>query len=341
MKKILCLLFALVLPLSVFAACKEKSDAEVFTMYVPDGAPLLSVATVADGGAAFGSDRVNVQMVTGTQVAPALLAKTPDIALAPINACATAFNKTDGDYVLCGVSVWGLNFIVSKDENKTALNDFVGETIYAFQETGTPGITLKALIKMFGLEYKVITADDKSADPAKINIMFLPDASKVRDALLGTLAEVDGAKHGVLSEPVVTAMQAAVKSTVSTQELWEEKTGASYPQVGLVVRKSLAENRKDDVTAFVNYLAEQAEYICENPAEAATIVKDKLESTALPAATVCQNFIASERGQAAFAFGKTSEVKTAVKNYLEKLAEVQGLSIVGGAQPADGFYFAG
>lgn len=339
MKKLLSLLFALILPLSVFAACDvKKAEQKTYTMYVPDGAPLLSVVTVADGGASFGTVKVKTEIVTGAQIAPLLLAKTPDMALAPINVCATAFNKTDGEYILCGVSVWGLNYIVSKDENKTSLSDFVGETIYAFQETGTPGITLKALLSMYEVDYEKIT-DASQAKTDKVNIVFLSDPSKVRDALQGNLAEASGAKHGVLSEPVVTAMQAAVKSTISTQELWEEKTDTSYPQVGLVIRKSLAEN-KDATKAFVDYLSEQAKYVRENPAEAATTAIDKLGSTGLPGAKVCENFIASDRGQAAFSFGKMSDCKTAVKNYLQKLVEVQNAQIVGGSLPSDNFYFA-
>ena len=96
-----------------------------------------------------------------------------------------------------------------------------------------------------------------------------------------------------------------------------------------------------DVEKFVNYVAEQSEYVKANPAEIATTAIDKLGSTGLPAAKVCENFIKSDRGQEAFAFGKMADSKTAVSGYLAKLVEEVGnTSIVGGKLPDDGFYMA-
>lgn len=357
MKKLLGVIFALVLSLTAFAACGGDKS-QTFTMYVPDGAPLLAVAKLAaeDGGVGFGlgktKDKIKSEIVTGAQIGPALFAKTPDFALAPINVCATAYNKTGGEYVLCGVSVWGLNHIVSKNENVRGLSDLVGETIYAFQESGTPGITLKTLIKAFDLEYKILTEDDKTPAADKINIMFLAQPADVRNALTVGIGGVK-ATHGVLSEPLVTAIKTVkdpqneaeklINSSLDTQKLWTEKFGKSYPQVGLLVRKSLCSDRYDDVNNFIDYLENISVFVRENPAEIAELATVTLESTGLPAAKVCENFIASESGQAAFAFGKTTDaaIKESVENYLDKLTKETGdLSIVGGKLPTAEFYLA-
>lgn len=334
-RKLLGLILALVLPFSVFAGCKDKET--TYTMYVPDGAPLLAVATIAKDGAELGGKKVSVNKVTGTEILPDILAKKPDIALAPINVCAQGYNSIGGEYVLCGVAVWGLNFIVSKDEGKTSLADFKGETIYAFQEAGTPGLTLKALLEMYGVEYNVL-ADGDSPESDKINILFLPQPADVRTALTAGYNNVV-ARHGLLSEPLVTAMtmQSVAKSTIDTQKLWKDITGGSYPQVGLIVRKSIIENDKEGVKEFVDYVLSQSQYVRENPAEIATIAKETLESSGLPAANVCENFIASERGQAAFSFGKIADCKGAVEAYIAKLVEMKP-TVVGGKAPDEGFY---
>ena len=335
-RKLLTLILALVLPFSVFAGCKDKET--TYTMYVPDGAPLLAVANIVHSGAELGSGKVSGTIVTGAQIGPALIAKTPDIALAPINVCAQAYNNTDGEYVLCGVAVWGLNFIVSKDEGKTSLSDFVGETIYAFQEAGTPGLTLKALIGTYGLEINVL-AENGAPVADKINILFLPQPADVRTALTAGYngVEADKIRHGLLSEPLVTAMQSIAKSTVDTQKLWQDKSGGSYPQVGLVIKKSIIEKDKEGVDKFVDYVLSQSQYLRENPAEIATLAKVTLESDGLPAVGVCESFISSDRGKAAFDFGKIESSKSAVEAYIAKLVEMEP-KVVGGKAPDSGFY---
>ncbi|MDR1906503.1 MAG: ABC transporter substrate-binding protein [Clostridiales bacterium] len=313
---------------------KNDDKSVEISVYIPDGAPLLAIADmVRDGEGAIDKNySVGYEVVTGAQIAPLLQQGTPDIAFAPINVCAIAFNSND--YVLAGVAVWGLNHIVTRENGITSLEQLKGQTIYAFQLAATPGITLKAVLTKNGIGY---IEDQETAPADKVNIVGLSDANIVAQAIKTGSIEGKEVKFALLPEPVMTAAVnssgGAVRHAFDIQELWGE---GSYPQVGVVVKKSLTESHKDFVDKFIARLDDSERFARENPNACATIAINAMQSAGLPSVAVVESFLAGS-GQSAFLFKSAQDAKAAVKAYLAALTP----NLIGGSQPGDAFYYQG
>jgi NitT/TauT family transport system substrate-binding protein len=348
MKRFVCSAFVVVMSAVLafgFSACGKTAGKSDVTFYVPDGAPLLSAAELlADENAVVAGHKLKVNVVSGANLGPVVIAGTPDVALAPINVCATGYNKNGGGYVLAGVSVWGLNHIVTNLADAsavTSLSDLIGEVIYAFQPAGTPGLTLKELLNLYSAPYTEFTADDKAVDPNKVNIEYLASAAVVRDAMLNGYEGETAAyyKFGLLAEPAVSAVAAGgkIKRLFDVQELWSAKKGYGYPQVGVIIKRSLIESDAAFAAALVSRLAGASFYTRNFPSAAADAALNKLNSTELPAnAAVIEAFI-NGKGQAAFNFTSAPQAKTTVNEYLTAIKALES-NILGGDVPGDDFY---
>ena len=227
MKKFLAIVIAIMLIITacVFCAC----EGEELTMYVPDGAPALSVAKIINDGK-VANHKVTSVVTTGEDVVAKCASGEADLAVLPTNAAVTICNKRD-DYQIFSVNVYGVLYIVGTSHIES-ISELEGETLYSIGQANTPEFVFKEICERKSIDYSVIT------------INFQPDASTIIPQILN-----GNAKFALIGEPAVTQLKnkaaslgKSVEVLFDLQEEWQEATGSEqkgYPQASLIVKKEL------------------------------------------------------------------------------------------------------
>jgi NitT/TauT family transport system substrate-binding protein len=349
--KAVLLFTAALLAAAGFAACGDKGEAKTISIYVPDGAPILSVAQMRSGDAEIAAGyKTEWTTVNADLLTEGFIKGTPDIAVAPINLGAKMYNEGRG-YRFAGVSIWGIMHLVS-DLDIQSLDELKGQTVFAFTKGGTPGITLRSLLTQYGIEY----VEDQKADiPAgKVNIYYRAEASDVREVIATVKDGANGGQfdgldvhYALLAEPVVTAVKGvnpAFNHTLNFQTLWQAKNdGGKYPQAGLFFHERLLNKDVAFLDKFISEVAVSTEWALNNPLEAGDLVKANGEawgSAAIPGGAPVQAAVAGDRLPLIFNYASEAATKTAVSNYLE-IIKNENANLVGGKLPDETFYYHG
>ncbi len=221
LKKLFSLLLSLALMLSLSAAFAEGT----WTLTCPNGAPALSVATVA---AARPDD---FTFITADTIPAAFASAEADFIIAPVNVGAKLFKAGKSNYRLAAVITWG-NLVFASQRENFSLEDLKEHKLTLFgADTINSSAALYAL-KQFGIEPEL-------ADP-------LASAAETK-----ALLETDPEAIVLTAEPMFTAAKVANDkiSGVHVNELLDN----GYTQAGLFVRaETLAQNQE----AVTNALAE-------------------------------------------------------------------------------------
>jgi NitT/TauT family transport system substrate-binding protein len=212
---------------------------------------------------------------------------------------------------------------------KGSLSELKGETVYAFQENGAPGIALKTALTKAEADYEIITSPS-SAVSEKVNILFLAAASDVVTEMNKALSQVE---YALLPEPNATAVTMNGEKKIAFD--LQQELGESYPQACLAVKKSFLENNAEFVEALVQLAEKSAKYCADYPEQTAALAKDALQSAALPSKEAIAAFI-SGSGQSVLAFERAASAKESILKYLRLLEQYAPASI-GGKLPGSGF----
>ncbi len=276
MKKLLCVLLSiatLFTCLFSLTACGEK---EAIELYVPDGAPALSIANLLEEGVTLDGRPVNVTIGTGAEVKTALSGGKADIAILPTNACATLYNG-GLDIKMLSVQTWGLLYLVG--ENVTSLDEIKGKTVCCIGQNDVPGTMFRNILDYHDVEY---TENLDVPESDKINIKYYGEA---KDFL--PLLKTGNAKFGVLGEPAASqVIGAPCTEILDFQEEWKTMSGQTikgYPQASMVLTKSIYENA-NLVGDLVAKLSANNDFIITNSARA-----DELLTNAGSATATAQN----------------------------------------------------
>lgn len=326
--------------------CNNKTIKTV-KFYVPDGPPLLAVTQVFGTKDVIEGLPIDSQLVTPAQIEAIVLNGTADIALAPINYCAMA----RADYTFAGVALMGINYIMSKDDSIESLAGLIGKKVYAYRESGTPGLTLKAAIIMAGLKYNLLPSLTSELKEDAINLYFLAEPTDVASAMKNEISEIKDATYGLLAEPAAEGLVAAsnkpgsnfgkVYNKIDIQKVYaDNNNGVSFPQVGIIVKKKLIKQNKAFVDAFLKRIEESILFATSQPEQTAAMAIDTIKSSALPPAQIVTKFL-KNNGKTAFTYVSAAKAKESVSAYLNKLVEISGnTNIIGGELPNDSFYYA-
>jgi NitT/TauT family transport system substrate-binding protein len=272
-----------------------------------------------------------------------LLNQEPDFAIAPINVAAMMHSNGSG-YRLAAVTIWGIMQIVS-DQDVSTLADLRDETIVAFGRSGTPGITLRAVLEQNNIPYNEPETANFMTNPDQVSIVYLTAPSDVRDAL-ATGLEIGGkpASYGLLAEPVATAITGFANNAgrpgftakINLQDEWmKNNNGDSYPQAALIFHERLLADNSEFVREFIA-LAEQSSIYANENTVAAGDLAVSLGSVTIPNGTVVGN--AYSAGRLPLDFTKAAAAKQAVNAYLEVFM-AENANLIGGKMPADSFYY--
>lgn len=243
-----------------------------------------------------------------------------DMASLPTNVAAVLYNKTQGGVKLLAVSGLGNLYILEKGSAVKSIADLKGKTIVATGQGATPEYVLRHLLKENGLDMDSdVTVEWKTADEAS--------------ALLGS----GSADLGMLPVPAATAVtikNADMRVALDLSGEWDAAAkGGALTMSCVAVRTQFAQEHPEAVAAFLKEYAASIEYVKGN-AEAAAELVAKYEIT--PNAEIA----AAAIPQANLIYLDGEEMRDSAQGYFEVLAQADVKSI-GGAIPADDFYYIG
>ena len=335
MKKVLSLVLAMVMCLSVFTACSTEGNSEI----TPPATATLRIAGMKgpttmgmtklmkdaeanNADEAYAGNIYNVTMYgTAQEINPLLIQGELDVAAVPANVAATLYAKTEGAVQVVAVNTLGVLYMVQIGDSVQSIADLKGKTIYTTGKGTTPEYTLRHILSENGI------------DPDKdVTIEFKSEATEVG----ALLAAAEGDMVAMLPQPYVTAVQAQNQNVTVALDMTEEWGKISDQKLitgVLVARKAFIEENKEAFDVFVADYAASTEYVTSNVDEAAAwvaeygiVAKEPLAKKAIP-----QCNITCVTGE---------EMKALVSNYCSVL-HAQNPASVGGAMPDDGFYYVG
>ena len=233
MKKLIT--FTVILVLIMCACAFTACSGDELTLYVPDGAPALSVAKIIHDGK-VGSNPVNTVVTTGEDVVAKCAAGEADMAVLPTNAAVKICSERD-DYALFSVNVWGVLYIVGTEQIED-IAELQGQTLFSIGLGNTPEYVFKKICDTRGIDYNGGNG---------ITIQYEADASSIIPKILS-----GNAKFALIGEPAVTQLTAkaaekgkSIYNLFDLQLLWQQATNSDqlgYPQAGMIVKKSLLTN---------------------------------------------------------------------------------------------------
>ena len=271
MKKYLAILVAILLLVSICTMCAcnnnggEKEQPEEITMYVPDGAPALSVAKIINDKT-VGSTTVNTTITTGEAVVAKCGNGEADMAVLPTNAAVNICSKRS-DYLLFSVNVYGVLYIVGT-ENISSLSQLQGQTLYSIGLGNTPQYVFETICNKQGVSF--------NGGSNGITVQYEADASSIIPLVIK-----GDVQFALIGEPAVTQLSNKMASQGKTmyklfdlQQLWQQATGSEqkgYPQASMIVKKSLLTN--EFAQQLMTALSENSSFLTENLSELNNIMK--------------------------------------------------------------------
>lgn len=333
MKKIVSLLLALVLALSLAACGQKEADttpaddtpAEKVTIRLgglKGPTSMGMVKLLADAGTGDTANEYAFTMAaSANELTPQLVQGELDILAVPANVASILYNQTEGGVQLLAVGTLGVLYIVEKGgETVTDIASLNGKTIYATGKGATPEYALTYLLSQHGLTLGEDVQVEWKSEPTEI---------------VALMAEQDNAV-AMLPQPFVTVAQGQVEGLRVALDLsaqWDAlDNGSRLVTAGLLVRKAFADEHPDAVAKFLEEYAASVDYVNASPAEAAVLV----EAQGIVKAAVAEKAIP----YCSLVCITGEDMKTAVSGYLQTLYDLKP-ETVGGAMPDDGFYWLG
>ena len=311
MKKLLALVFAVLMLVSLFSCSPKNGTSEparVYTLNGTTGFGMVSLMQKKD------SYTITVES-DPVAVREAVISGSADIA-------------TGGDIQVLAVNTLGVLYLVGTDEDPVQFSDFAvggkyhGATIYCPEQN--PQFLLRHLLVKAGLT---------------IGEDVLLDTTYAQPAALMTAAAAGQVSLALLPEPMVSvALQKSAAAGSPLHILWNmsEAWESFYPGKGLVqgvvvARKDYIQNHPKAVEKFLSDYEASIRYVNSNPADLLSLLT---ENGLYTGASLTKETL--ERCHITFLSGNT--MKTAMEATLQALFETAPKSI-GNALPDAGFYY--
>lgn len=327
MKKLMTIAVSLMLGAALMTGCGAAKKAPAET------APVTVHVAALKGPTAMGmvdfmdkSDRGELTDATyqfeiaaaADEVTPKLIQGQVDIAAVPANLASVLYHNTDVGVQVLAVNTLGVIYIVESGDTVSSVNDLKGKTIYASGKGATPEYALNYILEQNGI------------DPEKdLTIEWKSEHAECLSALMAQENAV-----AMLPQPFVTTAQTKsdkIRVALDLTEEWDRIGSDSALLTGVVVaRKEFAEQHPAAVTAFLEHYEDSVAYVNENVEDAAALIE---AYDIVPAAVAVK---AVPKCNIVFITGE--EMKQKLSGYLKVLSE-QNPKAIGGALPADDFYY--
>lgn len=297
-----------------------KAQVNVVGIAGPTGVGLVSLMENNKNGAA--ANNYQFTIVTDPQQAVAAVSnKSADIAAVPTNLASTLYKKTSGNVQVLAVNTLGVLYMLENGDSIKSVADLRGKTIYTSGQGANPEYILRYVLEKNGIN-----------PDTDVKIEFVAD-----NDTLATLVNKGTAKVAMVPEPKVSACLKAnttIKNVLNMTEEWSKVSdGNSTLMMGCVIaRKDFVQSNADAVKKFLaEYEASINAVKADVPAAAQLCVTHGI----IPKAPIAQAAIPNCN----LTFVKGNEMKTQLSGYLKVLFDYKPAAI-GGAMPADDFYYA-
>lgn len=322
MKRFYALALALVLALSILAGCTPAAEdvtINIGGMTGPTTMGMVKLLSDSDAGAA--ANDYNLTLAGSADVlAPMLINKELDIAAVPANLASVLYNKTQGGIRVLAINTLGVLYVVEKGDSIAAVGDLRGKTIYATGQGAAPEYALRYILSSNGIDPDNDVTIEFHAEPAEVVTLMAGSENAI----------------AMLPQPYVTVAMGKLEGLRVALDITEEwnKLGAdSMCLTGVVVAQAaFIEEHPEQVKRFLEEYEASIAFANENVAEAAALC----EHYGVIAAAVAQKAIP----ECNITYIDGEEMKTALGGYLNVLF-AQNPASVGGALPADDFYYVG
>lgn len=326
MKKIVSLLLALVLALSL-AACAatqtkpyESVNIRLGGLKGPTSMGMAKLLDDAENGRTANTYTFTMAPSAG-ELTPQLIKGELDILAVPVNVASILYNQTQGAVQLLAASTLGVLYITEKGgETVTDVRSLAGKTLYATGKGATPEYALTYLLAQNGLTLGEDVTVEWKSEPSEIVALMAQEEHAI----------------AMLPQPFVTVAQGKLEGLRVALDLsaqWDALgLDSRLITAGLLVRKAFADEHPEAVAKFLKEYAASTDYANSNPAETAALV----EKLGIVNAAVAEK--ALPKCNLVCITG--AEMKTAVSGYLQTLYDLKP-EAVGGAMPDDGFYRLG
>lgn len=300
----------------------DPIDVNIAALKGPTAMGMIKFMDDADNGALTDNNYNFAICAAADEITPKLIQGEYDIAAVPANLASVLYNNTEGGVEVLAINTLGVLYIVENGDSVQSVADLAGKTIYASGKGATPEYALNYILSSNGI------------DPEKdVTIEWKSEHAECLSALL---ADEDGI--ALLPQPFVTTAQTksenlrvALDLTTEWDALQKDSQSPSALITGVVVaRKAFIEENPDAVKAFLSHYKDSVDYVLANTDDAAAligkyeIVTEEVAQKALPACNIT--------------YIDGAEMKEKLSGYLSVLMD-QNAQAVGGALPADDFYY--
>ena len=254
------------------------------------------------------------------EILPAVIKGEVDIALIPANAAAVLYNKTEGGISVIDINTLGVLNVVTGDESIQQFADLAGKTVYMTGKGATPEYAMNFLLNKAGI-----------AD--QVTLEFKSEPTEVVQAL-----SADATAVGVLPQPFATAAcvkNEALKAVIDLTDVWASSVddGSQLLTGVTIVRNEFLAEHPEAVAEFIAQQAASVDAANADPAGVAPLVVAAgiIDAEPVAAKAIPSCHLVCITG---------AEMQSALSGYLQTLFDSDPAS-VGGALPADSFYFLG
>ncbi len=250
-----------------------------------------------------------------------------DFIAMPSNVAANLYNR-GVELKLMNISIWGILWMVSRDDSLKTLADFKGKEIAMPFRADMPDILFEMLVRAEGL------------DPKKdFNLRYTPSPLEAMQLLI--LRRVD---HALLAEPAISMALRKTQTlplsviapnlyrSVDIQKEWGRlfNREARIPQAGMTAMKSVLDNPKA-LKRFQEEYAKSAQWVLDNPKEAGIMVAKHIDLLTPEAVEDSLKWTVIEVKDA-------QQSREELEFFFNKLL-AHTPALVGGKLPDDNFYY--
>ena len=318
---------ALAVPMLTACAAAESAPAsEPVTVRVgslsgPTTIGIVNLMNEVSSGSYASDNIAGYEFTMSTQpdeIAASLNAGDLDIALVPANLASVLYNRTEGGIRVIDINTYGVLYCLSTDSSIQSVGSLAGRTVITTGQGATPEYAINYLLDQYGIT-------DCTLD-------FKTEGSEVIASL-----QQDSDQIAILPQPAATAAMAQVEGlgiAFSLDDEWNGVTSDSRLVTGVtIVRAEFLEQHPEAVAQFIEDHENSAALANSDVETTAQLVVDQGIVGAVPVATraipLCN--IVCVSGE---------QMKTDLEGYLQTLFDANPQS-VGGALPADDFYYVG
>lgn len=320
MRKFLSLLLGLLIAFSTFSlvACDEpNTQSQTLKMFVPDGAPALSIAKFINDNENFiDGVTVDYNVASAKDIGLKMAKGQADLIVMPINAASIRYKaKASDPYKMVAVVTHGNLFLMSSEP--TDLNGLKGKVVGVIGQGLVPDLTFRAVLKAHDLLDFVQVGE--APVEGKIVLRYFneeADATDLVKALMQGKLSV-----GLLPEPACTNLTKMANNytwnRIDFQELYDSEAKA-YPQAVIMVKSSVLTKYPTLVEKISEKFDSAVQWVVENPAKAVNAIGTKY-TTSLNANNINSQVVENCK----IKWLASSDAKEYCKSYINKILDIE------------------